>query len=392
MIPIGYSLVKSSQKEFFKRKLQKATTTSDKVLKASLAVSLLTPKAKEPFSIAEELILPAVGMMAEIMLNQKTADQLKTPPLSHQTVSRRGSEINADIQDQVVNKLKASQSFSLQVEESTDISGQAQLVSFVRYIDEDDIKEHRILVPKTMSSQLHEILNDAVKAINFIKSRPLNTCLFHRLCESMGSEHTELLHRCALAVSWEDTRQIETLIEVCADRGLKLLFERSNVTCFWSSVKKEQPDLGKIAFEKLLPFGSTYLCEASLSAISVIKSKHRNKLNVNLKQSLIIAVDSIQPSSDNTIRPWYVKYYKYNILLVLCPCEGFIRLVFLWSPEGHSPQLEENKIHKYLRLESIHNDLLGEDKQQYNQITQVERALTRITAQPLKSREQLECE
>ncbi|XP_047480591.1 SCAN domain-containing protein 3-like [Penaeus chinensis] len=49
------------------------------------------------------------------------------------------------------------------------------------------------LASKKMSSQLHEILNDAVKVINFIKSRPLNTRLFHRLCESMGSEHTELL-------------------------------------------------------------------------------------------------------------------------------------------------------------------------------------------------------
>ena len=79
--------------EFFKRKLsdfqcsqkvlQKATTTSGKALKASLAVSLLIAKAKKPFSIAEELILPAAGMMAEIMLDKKAADQLKAVPLSH---------------------------------------------------------------------------------------------------------------------------------------------------------------------------------------------------------------------------------------------------------------------------------------------------------------------
>ncbi len=40
---------------------------------------------------------------------------------------------------------------------------------------------------------MHGILNDATKVINFIKSRPLNSRLFHTLCESMGSEHTELL-------------------------------------------------------------------------------------------------------------------------------------------------------------------------------------------------------
>lgn len=47
-----------------------------------------------------------------------------------------------------MNKLKASQLFSLQVDESTDISGQAQLVSFVKYIDEDDIKEHILFCKK----------------------------------------------------------------------------------------------------------------------------------------------------------------------------------------------------------------------------------------------------
>ncbi len=49
------------------------------------------------------------------------------------------------------------------------------------------------LASKKMSPELKSILNDAVKAINFIKSRPLNACLFRRLCDGMGSEHTELL-------------------------------------------------------------------------------------------------------------------------------------------------------------------------------------------------------
>ncbi|XP_047480177.1 SCAN domain-containing protein 3-like [Penaeus chinensis] len=453
--------------EFFKRKLsdfqgsqkvlQKATTTSEKALKASLAVSLLIAKAKKPFSIAEELILPAAGMMAEIMLDKKTADQLKAVPLSlsHQTVSRRVSEMSAYIQDQVVNKLKASQSFSLQVDESTDISGQAQLVSFVRYIDEDDIKEHILfckkmeehttgeaifnvinqffteqglgwkscmsmctdaaasmtgkvkglvarikkenpdvewthciihresLASKKMSSQLHEILNDAVKNATFFENTTwvaqvaYLTDIFSKLNElnmSLQGKDTNILnlydkvagfqkklglwkekcsggyftcfplsdayfsdnnyekdtvkpvivehltnlisafksyfpgiHEQSVQLDWIRNPFLlseplqETLIEVCADRGLKLLFERSNVTRFWSSVKKEHPDLGKLALEKLLPFGSTYLSEVSFFAMSVIKSKQRNKLNVNLEQSLITAVASIQPRMEKII-------------------------------------------------------------------------------------------
>ncbi len=52
---------------------------------------------------------------------------------------------------------------------------------------------HREALASKMSPELKSILNDAVKAINFIKSRPLNACLFRRLCDGMGSEHTELL-------------------------------------------------------------------------------------------------------------------------------------------------------------------------------------------------------
>lgn len=93
----------------------------------------------------------------------------------------------------------------------------------------------------------------------------------------------------------------ETLIEVCADRGLKLLFESSNVTRFWSSLKKDHPDLGNMASEKLLPFGSTYLCEACFSAMGVIKSKQKDKLNVILEQSLITAVASVPPRMETII-------------------------------------------------------------------------------------------
>ena len=144
--------------EFFDRKLhefrrslttiKKASTTSSKALEASFAVSLLVAKAKKPFNIAEELILPAAVVMVETMVDKKTANQIKSIPLSHQTVSRRINEMGTDIIDQVVNKVKASNSFAIQIDESTDVSGQAQLISFVRYIDVDEINEHILFCKK----------------------------------------------------------------------------------------------------------------------------------------------------------------------------------------------------------------------------------------------------
>jgi hypothetical protein len=159
--------------EFFKRKLfefrssqdtmRKASTstTSAKALEASFEVSLLIAQAKKPFSIAEDLLLPAAVKLAEIMLDTTAAEKLKTVPLSIDTVCRRIDAMGTDIVEQVVGKL--SDSFSLQLDESTDVSGNAQLVAFVRYIDTDDIYEHipfcKTLAGKTSGEDFFDEVN-----------------------------------------------------------------------------------------------------------------------------------------------------------------------------------------------------------------------------------------
>ena len=47
-----------------------------------------------------------------------------------------------DIIEQVADKLKDSGTFALQLDESTDVSGKAQLIAFVRYKDTLGINEH----------------------------------------------------------------------------------------------------------------------------------------------------------------------------------------------------------------------------------------------------------
>uniref|UniRef100_A0A3B4ZJB4 HAT C-terminal dimerisation domain-containing protein n=1 Tax=Stegastes partitus TaxID=144197 RepID=A0A3B4ZJB4_9TELE len=344
-----------------------------------------------------------------------------------------------------------------------------QLVGFVRYIDTDDVYEHILfcktlegrttgedifdtvntfftensirfiarvkkenpevkwthcvihretLASRKISPVLHDVLNDSVKVINFIKSRPLNARLFRRLCENTGAEHTQLLlhtevrwlsrgkilnrllelrseahtflvdHHSPHAILFQDTdwlaklsyladifgklNELNMSLEgkdtnilnlddkvaafqkkaklwktVCAqgnftcfpqvedflssedvdrapvksgfhsyfpdmgeksaqldrvrnpflvseanrmssDRGFQMKFSTSTLTQFWVFVKQEHPDLGQKALEQLLPFASTYLCETSFSAMTVIKSKQRNRLR--LEKSLITAV------------------------------------------------------------------------------------------------------
>ena len=49
------------------------------------------------------------------------------------------------------------------------------------------------LASKTLGQQLKCVLDSAVKIVNFIKSRPLQTRLFAIRCDEMGSEHKTLL-------------------------------------------------------------------------------------------------------------------------------------------------------------------------------------------------------
>ncbi|XP_056095124.1 zinc finger BED domain-containing protein 5-like [Rhinichthys klamathensis goyatoka] len=49
------------------------------------------------------------------------------------------------------------------------------------------------LAAKRMPPDLKTILDEAVKTVNFIKARPLNSRLFSVLCDEMGSEHRQLL-------------------------------------------------------------------------------------------------------------------------------------------------------------------------------------------------------
>ena len=49
--------------------------------------------------------------------------------------------MSEDVKEQVINEMKASPMFSLQMDEATDVASCAQLLVFVRYIHLRDVKE-----------------------------------------------------------------------------------------------------------------------------------------------------------------------------------------------------------------------------------------------------------
>ncbi len=98
--------------EFFRKKnhgftscqenMKKITSASAKALEASYAVSFLLAKAKKPFSLAEELIIPAAAVLAETMVDKTAANKIKTATLSNDTVSCRIDKMGTDIVEQLV--------------------------------------------------------------------------------------------------------------------------------------------------------------------------------------------------------------------------------------------------------------------------------------------------
>ncbi|KAL2101246.1 hypothetical protein ACEWY4_003007 [Coilia grayii] len=261
--------------DYFKRKLdglnqQQSTitmhsTVSKQCLEASYAVAKRIAKLGKPHTIAETLILPAAQDLCKIMIGESAAAKLGTVPMSNDTVARRIAEMSHDVREQLIELIKNSPYYALQLDESTDIAGQAQLLTYVRYLRDKVIDEdilfcrplqsrttgeaifnvldtfihdnglawdrcvglctdgaramtgrerglaarvqqvaplvkwthcmvHReALAAKKMPVLLDSVLTQAVQIINHIKSRPLNSRLFGVLCQEMGSGHEQLL-------------------------------------------------------------------------------------------------------------------------------------------------------------------------------------------------------
>lgn len=85
-----------------------------------------------------------------------------------------------DIVDQVVDMVKVASSFALHLDESTDISGQAQLVAFMRYRDTDDVCEHvlfcKILMGKTTGEDIFNVVDSFFRDRGISWSSCTNVC------------------------------------------------------------------------------------------------------------------------------------------------------------------------------------------------------------------------
>ena len=87
----------------------------------------------------------------------------------------------------------------------------------------------------------------------------------------------------------------DQLLEIANDGGLKnMLQTTSNLHMFWIKVKAECPEIATKALKSLLPFPTSYLCEAGFSAVTATKTRLQSRLDIS--NPLRVSLSPITPT------------------------------------------------------------------------------------------------
>uniref|UniRef100_A0A8C2VH41 Zinc finger MYM-type containing 6 n=1 Tax=Chinchilla lanigera TaxID=34839 RepID=A0A8C2VH41_CHILA len=192
--PVDFFEQKSLEMERQNSSLKKCLLVEKSLVKASYLIAFQIAASKKPFSIAEELIKPYLVEMCSEVLGSSAGDKMKTIPLSHNTIGYRIDELSADIEDQLIQKVRESKWFALQIDESSEISAVTLLLCYIRFIDYDcsDIKEELLFcieMPSQISGfEIFELIN------KYIDSKSLNWKYCVGLCTDGAASVT---NRCS---------------------------------------------------------------------------------------------------------------------------------------------------------------------------------------------------
>jgi hypothetical protein len=97
------------------------------------------------------------------MLDDKIVSQIKAIPCSDNTVQEETVEMVADVADQIVEKIVLAKQSALQLDESTDISNDAEVVAFVRVPDKVEIVKHVLFCKSLKGNETGRTVFEVIK-------------------------------------------------------------------------------------------------------------------------------------------------------------------------------------------------------------------------------------
>lgn len=164
-----FQAMKSSLKHQSK-KMKIFCSVSEEGQEVSFKIAQLLAKRMKPHTEAENIILPSLMITAETMLGHAAIEKIKNIPLSARTMSRRIQMMSDDMKDQIQQHFDAANEieklWALQVDESTDISGKAQLIAFARFVKDASIQNHYLfcveLKTTTTGSDIFHAVNENI--------------------------------------------------------------------------------------------------------------------------------------------------------------------------------------------------------------------------------------
>ena len=118
----------------------------------------------KPFTDGEFIKECMINVAAQLFPDKPDIQRaFKDISLSARTIARRADMLSSNIKDQLDEDIRKSEFVSLALDESTDITGSAQLCIFIRYVFENSIMKEELLdmvpLPKTTTGQ---DINDAL--------------------------------------------------------------------------------------------------------------------------------------------------------------------------------------------------------------------------------------
>ncbi|XP_061587577.1 zinc finger BED domain-containing protein 5-like [Cololabis saira] len=178
--PVSFFLRKREGLKQSKSAIQSYGTPTSKAQEASYRASLQIARAGKPHTIGEELCLPLTKEITKIMCGEDAAKKLNFVPLSNDTVSRRITDMANDVKNTLIERVKKSRYFSIQLDETTDVADLAQLLIYVRYENDgaatEDLLFCQPLQTRTTADQIFQVLNEFMQENGLDWKRCVGVC------------------------------------------------------------------------------------------------------------------------------------------------------------------------------------------------------------------------